>query len=276
MMFKVFVLCVAFASANAGLLPSAALRIETPVIATAPHAIKYEIPPTSKIEHLAPVITTSYGYSTIPLKHEVVAPAVKIAAAPVAVAAPAIHVATPAITRVEHLAPSVASSYKTEVITPPKVHVTHTPAVARIEHLPAIAKIEHALPAVRTELLSTPIAVAQPALRVETPVAIAQSALRYETPAITKVEHLAPAISSSYRTEVVSAPAVKVETHHQPLLRVASPLISSVEHLAPQIHVSAPIAKTEFISQPALKIASFDSGLHGVSLKHLGHGSFVF
>ncbi|KAK4873266.1 hypothetical protein RN001_015295 [Aquatica leii] len=272
MAFKIFLFCVAVASVQAGVLHSA-LRYETPIIASAPAAIKYEIPPTSRVEHLAPVVTTSYGYSTVPLKHEVVAPAVKIAApvlkveTPIAVAAPAIHVETPAITRVEHLAPAVASSYKTEVITPPKVHVTHTPAVAKIEHFPTIAKIEHAIPTLKTELLTAPVA---------SHISIAQPALRFETPAITKVEHLAPSIASSFRTEVVSAPAVKYETSHVPLLHVASPTIAKIEHLSPSIHVSAPIAKTEFISHPSLKIASFDHGLHGISLKHLGHESFVF
>ncbi|KAB0792779.1 hypothetical protein PPYR_14738 [Photinus pyralis] len=250
MALKVVIFFAFVAAVSAGLIPSA-LKIETPVIASLPSAIKYEIPPTSRVEHLPPVITTSYGYSTLPLKHEVVAPAVKIEAAPVAVAAAPLttHVEIPAVSRVEHLAPAVASTYKTEVITAPKVHVTHTPAVHRIEHF---------APSIKAEVISPAVAHVAPLLKSEL---LAAPAVKIETPAIATVQHLAPAVSH-LRTELLASPAIKVET--SPLIHLHTPTVARIDHLAPAVHF-APALKSHIIAEPTLK---FDLDHHHL-LKHL-------
>ncbi|KAF5304906.1 hypothetical protein FQR65_LT00790 [Abscondita terminalis] len=99
--------------------------------------------------------------------------------------APAFHAAplsfaAPAISRVEHLPPAVASSYKTEVFTPP--------AARTYEISPAV-----------THFAPAPI------------VAPAPAPLVYPVPQVPRIAHFAPAVHAAS----FAAPAI----HHAPLIR---------------------------------------------------------
>ncbi|KAF5271083.1 hypothetical protein FQR65_LT00502 [Abscondita terminalis] len=132
----------------------------------------------------------------------------------------------PSITKVEELTPSVSSHFRTEVINP---HVAYkTELVAS----PSIAKVEHVIPSAQSLFKGELVSAAIPSVRYETALPAAISRVEHLSPAISthiasptisRIEHLSPAISS-HKTEVISSPAVHIE-------HVASPSFARVEHV---------------------------------------------
>ncbi|KAK4873262.1 hypothetical protein RN001_015291 [Aquatica leii] len=170
-------------------------------------------------------------------------------AAPAIHSVPAISYAAPAISRVEHLAPAVASSYKTEV---------YTPSIARTyEIAPAVTHVA-AAPAVH---------VAPAPLIARAPLVHAAPAISYAAPAISRIEHLAPAVASSYKTEVLTAPSARTYEIAPAVTHVApAPLIAR----APLVHAAPAFS----LAQPAIHHASLlrAAPLHYGFNGHLSHG----
>ncbi|KAF5271089.1 hypothetical protein FQR65_LT00508 [Abscondita terminalis] len=261
MISKFVVLFAAVAFANAGLLDHS-LRYEVPAIHAAP-AISIAAPAISRVEHLAPAVASTYKtevftapsartyeispavthVAAAPLVHA--APAPLIARAPLVHAAPAISIAAPAVSRIEHLAPAVASSYKTEVYTAPSARTYEiSPAVTHVAPAPVVQ-------------------VAPAPLIARAPLVHAAPAISIAAPAISRIEHLAPAVASTYKTEVLTAPSARTYE--------ISPAVTHVAHAAPTVAIAAPAVH----AAPLLRAAPLHFGLEGHLAHGYGHAKFL-
>ncbi|KAF5271094.1 hypothetical protein FQR65_LT00513 [Abscondita terminalis] len=155
MSLKFFVFCATLAIARAGYLqPAVRYAHAAPIAVAAPAPLTYAIPPSVRAEHLPPVVTTSYGYSSghTPVPAPVIR-AEPIHHAPVAFAAPAIQHAP--IARVALPAPLALAA--------PAPVAFAAPAPAPVAFAaPAPAPLAFAAPAIHSA--PAPLAFAGPAI----------------------------------------------------------------------------------------------------------------
>ncbi|KAK4873258.1 hypothetical protein RN001_015287 [Aquatica leii] len=174
----------------------------------------------------------------------------------------------PSITKIEELAPSVSSHFRTEVINAPITKIEHvaSPVISAayktdLVAAPAVAKVEHIIPSAQSlfkgELVSaasfpsTISRVEHLAPAISTHKIISTPSVSYETalPAISRFEHLSPSIAT-HKTEFITSPSLKYEVASPVhVAHVSSPSFARVEHLAPALSTF----KTDFVSAPVAK-----------------------